>query len=149
MVLPPVCCSVWCRSTIAVVFGGTADDGEAGTSGGKAALAVAFACDGTLIATGCSERLMTVTDAARPQLGPLAQFLAYGDVTAIAMGPGVLPWDDSGYAVDEDRTSAENKSTITFKRFRDEPLPRCGDGFGHIGAFRFLGALPCVAHSVC
>jgi hypothetical protein len=32
-----------------------------------------MAVDGTLFASGCNERLLTVSDPARPQLGPLVQ----------------------------------------------------------------------------
>ena len=53
---------------------------------------LAFSCDGSLLVAGCTEKMMAVLDPARPDLGPLAQFIAYGDVTAVACGPGLTPW---------------------------------------------------------
>ena len=97
------------------------------SSKGKLSLAVSFSSDGTLVASGCSERLLTVSDSARPHLGPLVQFLAYGDVTAVGFGPGVLPWPETL----EETEDGVNK--LHFKRWHNEKLPRCGDGFGGMG----------------
>eukprot|EP01138_Halocafeteria_seosinensis_P010237 gb/GECG01010455.1/.p1 GENE.gb/GECG01010455.1/~~gb/GECG01010455.1/.p1 ORF type:complete len:2817 (+),score=410.58 gb/GECG01010455.1/:1-8451(+) len=58
---------------------------------------MAFSHDGSLIACGSSEKVISLVDSSRPHLGPLAQFLAFGEVTAIAVGPGVLPWDLSQF----------------------------------------------------
>ena len=57
------------------------------------------------------------------------QFLTYGDVTAIGVGPGVMPWQK--HAVEP-----EGFVLPTYHTFHDEVLPRCGDGFGRIGTHR-------------
>lgn len=58
----------------------------------KTCSAVGVSCDGTLLAVGCTERLLSICDMARPNSGPLVQFLALGEVSAVAIGPGATPW---------------------------------------------------------
>jgi WD40 repeat protein len=55
---------------------------------------VSFAQDGTLLAAGLFSRAVVVLDPARPSLGPIAEFLTVGSVTALAVGHGVSPWPD-------------------------------------------------------
>ncbi len=163
-------------------------------SNGRSTVCVAVSCDGTLVAGGCTERLLAVCDASRPDLGPLAQvrrpqcrvltrfpscpspvatctclrtflslllalyasmlpccmlccmlcvfmempstqFLTYGDVTAIGLGPGIMPWP-------RHQTEPEGYMPPTFNTFHDEVLPRCGDGFGRIGTCVVLSWSP-------
>ena len=56
--------------------------------------ATAFSLDGTLVATGFDDRLVTIQEAAYPTKAPLARFFAYGAVSAVAMGHGLrgAPW---------------------------------------------------------
>ncbi len=73
-----------------------------------------------------------------------SQFLAYGDVTAIAMGPGVFPWSDGTKSAEDEWTTPEATGLQPFKCHRDEPLPRCGDGAGHIGESNIVALLAVV-----
>ena len=61
--------------------------------------ALAFSSDGTLLATGTEDRLVTISEPSRPHLGPLAQFVTTSGVTTIGAGPGVLPWAEPAEAV--------------------------------------------------
>jgi len=92
--------------------GGAGAEGGEGSGGAgeaeavandKVVCAVALSCDGTLLVAGCTERLLSVVDAARPSAGPLAQFLALGEVTAVAVGPGLLPWRDTALESSQDK----------------------------------------------
>lgn len=76
--------------------------------------------------------------------------MAYGDVTAIAMGPGVFPWQRQVASLD-DSGSLDTRATLTYTRLNDEPLPRCGDGSGNIGAVTDarVCCLATVSFSVC
>jgi hypothetical protein len=42
-------------------------------SNGRSTVCVGMSCDGTLVAGGCTERLLAVCDSSRPDMGPLAQ----------------------------------------------------------------------------
>jgi hypothetical protein len=44
---------------------------------------VGLSADGTLLVAGCNERLLAVIDAARPQIGPLAQVRDYGQLLLV------------------------------------------------------------------
>ncbi len=55
------------------------------------------------------------------------QFLAYGDVTAVGFGPGILPWPE---LLEEPE---DGVARLSFKHWNSEPVPRCGDGHGNIG----------------
>jgi hypothetical protein len=57
----------------------------------------------------------------------LHQFLAYGDVTAVGFGPGLLPWPE---LLEE---SEDGVARLSFKHWNEEALPRCGDGHGNVG----------------
>lgn len=104
----------------------------------KTVTAVNFSSDGSLLAAGTVERLLTITDPARPHMGPLAQFLAYGEVTAVSCGPGVYPWsaddsddsdDEAGQKGGEESLDADNCtawSIFSGGRISLRPTPRPG-----------------------
>lgn len=81
----------------------------------------------------CSHRRLRYVPAGPASLNtpaiplPAPQFLAYGDVTAVGFGPGILPWPD---VLEE---SEEGVCKLTFKHRHLEKYARCGDGFGNIG----------------
>lgn len=61
-------------------------------------LSASFSWDGALLATGSSDHVISVASAARPQAGPVAQYLAHAEVTCVAAGPGLAPdtWKHMG-----------------------------------------------------
>jgi WD40 repeat protein len=69
----------------------------------KTVASISLSHDGSLMAAGCCERLLTVVDASRPNRGPLAQFLTLGEVTAVAMGPGMSAWPTAATGFVDDR----------------------------------------------
>lgn len=75
------------------------DDAKSGGAGGDddgkddhACTVASFSMDGLLVATGFDNRTLLVLDAAHPQEYPVAKFVAYGAVSAVAMGHGLRAW---------------------------------------------------------
>ena len=118
--------------------------------------AMAFSHDGTLIGCGSVEKVISLVDSSRPHLGPLAQFLAFGEVTAIGVGPGILPWNLDNFYVDEDDSTVSALDLVQQEEPEDVKLctaeylenfissqekkleklaarPRVGDGQGNLG----------------
>lgn len=71
--------------------------------------AMGFSADGSLLVSGTRDRLVTISDPARPHLGPLAQFLTTASVTTIGMGPGALPWAEPATGSGGPAPSPESK----------------------------------------
>jgi hypothetical protein len=76
------CCPAGMTRALSQPCGGRSCAGMAGPLGernlnvgsnGRSMICVGFSCDGTLVAGGCTERLLSVSDSSRPHLGPLAQ----------------------------------------------------------------------------
>ena len=76
------------------------------TAAERACTAARFSADGTVVCAGFDDRTVLVLNACYPESPPVGKFVAYGSISAVAMGGGLHRWDTSSGGADEEGDGA-------------------------------------------